>query len=263
MTEPFVTDAAGRPLDVIAVTGMTVDCIVGVYGQERVTPQPLELQASLYLDTRPAASGAGLQGTVDYARLTGELRFLLESCRFRMLETAAEALIRYILAPPTEDSPRAQVQAATVRLAKPQAMEGEARASVQIHRRASELDYVVEQKGFGRVDIIHDGGSYGVYRLRVKPGGAIPTHVHKVMEEHELVLGNGLLLQRVPVRRGTSFHWPKDFPHRYDNPTGTEQTILCVDSPAFIPTDEIELQAELPALTGIPSRRYYPAGDVT
>ena len=256
-----VRDEAGRPLDVVALSGMKVDCIVGVYRAERSTPQPLHVDVALYFDSRPVAAGAGLSGTVDYARLSGELRFLLEACRFQLLEHAAEALLRYVLAPPTPDAPRAQVVAATVRLSKPEALAGAALPSLQLHRRASECAYLVEDKGFGQVDIVHEGPSHGIYRLRVKPGGCIPTHVHRVMEEHELVLGNGLLLQGRPIQRGTAFHWPRDFPHRYDNPTGVAQTVLCVDSPAFIPSDEVEVDVPTAALLPHPGTPYYPGGD--
>lgn len=258
-----VTDASGRPLDVIALEGMRVQCVVGVYADERVRTQPLDVEVELFLDTRPAATGAGLAGTVDYARLAGELRFLLERCHFRMLEQAADALLHYVLAPPTRDAPRAQVQAATVRLRKPDALPGQAVPSVQLHRRADELHFAVEQKSFGAVDVLHESGTFGIYRLRIKPGGCIPTHVHRVMEEHELVLGAGLQLQKAPVRRGTAFKWPRDFAHRYDNPTDTEQTVLCVDSPPFIPTDEVQVSAELASLESVPSQSYYPAGDAS
>lgn len=255
-----VNDDNGRPLDVISLTAMTVDCIVGIYGPERHKTQPLTVRLELFLDTRGAAT-AGISGTVDYARLAGEVRFLLESCRFKLLETAAEALARYILAPPTADAPRARVHAATVELTKPDALPGHAVPSLRVHRRASDMQYAVEKKGFGEVDVVHEGSGYGIYRLRVRPGGFIPTHVHKVMEEHELILGSGLLLQGKPVARGTAFHWPKDFPHRYDNPTATEQTILCVDSPAFIPTDEVEVAQPAGGLTEVKGERYYPTGD--
>ena len=80
---------------------MTVECVICVYGGERHRTQPVTVKLELFLDTR-GASTAGLSGTVDYARLAGEVRFLLESCRFKLLETAAEALARYILAPPTD-----------------------------------------------------------------------------------------------------------------------------------------------------------------
>lgn len=237
---------------------MTVECVVGVYGAERNRTQPLTVKLELFLDTRGVAS---LSGTVDYARLAGEVRFLLECCRFKLLETAAEALARYILAPATADSPHAKVFAVNVELTKPDALPGHAVPSLRIFRRADEVAYTVETKGFGQVDVVHEGAGYGIYRLRVKAGGFIPTHVHKVMEEHELILGSGLLLQGKPVKRGTAFHWPKDFAHRYDNPTSTEQTILCVDSPAFIPTDEVEIAEPQSGLEPVAGESYYPSGD--
>ena len=172
---PSVTDERGRPLDVIEVRGLTVDCIVGVYRRERVAVQPLQLDVALFLDTREAAHAGKLARTVHYGRLEGELRFLLESCRFELLESAAEAVCRYVLAPPTEDSHRAQVHAATVRVTKPQALGGRAIPSLQVHRTADEMHYTAEDKPFGRVDIIQESEGYGIYRLRIRPGGSIST----------------------------------------------------------------------------------------
>ncbi|MCP3139825.1 dihydroneopterin aldolase [Pyxidicoccus xibeiensis] len=255
---PVVTSAQGRPLDVIELRGLTVDCIVGVFNRERFAAQPLRLDVALFLDTRSAATGGRLANTVNYGRLAGELRFLLEACRFELLESSVEAVARYVLAPPTGDVPRAQVQAATVRVTKPHALGGLTVPSLQIHRTAEEMEYAWEDKPFGRVDIIHEGAGYGVYRLRVKPGGTIPTHVHQQMEESELVLGPGLLLQGKPVERGMAFHWQRGFPHRYDNPTATEQTVLCVDRPRFIPADEVETEPPAEGLAPVTGYSYYP-----
>ncbi|MBJ6763598.1 dihydroneopterin aldolase [Myxococcaceae bacterium JPH2] len=255
---PSVTDAQGRPLDVIEVRGLTVDCIVGIYNRERVAPQPLRLDVALFLDTRSAAVGGKLASTVHYGRLLGELRFLLEACRFELLESAGEAICRYILAPPTQDAPRAQVQAVTVRITKPEALRRFAVPSLQVHRTAREMNYVVEEKHFGRVDIIHEGANYGVYRLRVKPGGFIPTHRHERMEESELMIGSGLLLQGRPVARGMAFLWAPGFVHRYDNPTAIEQTVLCVDRPRFIPSDEVETEPPEGGLVPAVGTTFYP-----
>ena len=255
-----VCDAAGRPLDVVALAGLQVACIVGVYGSERRKPQPLQVDVRLYLDRGPA-DDEGLSATVDYAQLAGELRFLLERARFRTLEGATEALLRYLLAPPTADVARAPVQAATVRLTKPQALGGLAVPTVERHRHRADYVYEAEEKPFGRVDLLYVTPSLGIYRLRVKPGACIPTHVHRVMEEHELVLGSGLLLQGRPVARGTAFAWPHDFPHRYDNPAAIEQTVLCIDSPAFIAADEVEVSVPAAELIWSDGVRYYPGED--
>jgi dihydroneopterin aldolase len=95
----------------------------------------------------------------------------------------------------------------------------------------------------------------------VKPGGTIATHVHRMMDEHELVLGSALLLQGSPVTRGTAFHWPHHFPHRYDNPSEVEQTVLCIDSPPFTPSDEVEVEVPLADLPPVVGRMYYPSDD--
>jgi len=248
------------PLDKIELTGLVVDCIVGVYPAERLIPQPLHLDLELHLDTRAAARGGALSATVDYARLAGELRFLLESCRFLLLETAAEALCRYILAPATADAPHALIEAVELRLTKPQARAGGAVPSLTIRRERAEFTLEVEDKAFGKVDVVHVTKGCGVYRLRVAPQQSIPIHVHRIMDERELVLGDKLHLQGRPVRSGTAIHWPHHLPHRYDNPSDTEQTILCVDRPSFIADDEVPA-AEPDGGLVMPSTQHYWSAD--
>jgi dihydroneopterin aldolase len=258
---PGVVDGRGRPLDVIELRGLRVHCIVGVYPKERGTPQVLEVDVALHLDTRSAGEGGAIRNSVDYARLAGELRFLLESAAFRLLESAAEALCRYIVAPPTQDGARAQVQAVTLRLAKPEALEGAARPSLTVHRTPDDFRYEREEKPFGEVDVIYQDRAVGIYRLRIGPGKSIVTHEHRQMEEAEMVLGGGLLLQGQPVPPGTAFRWPRHFPHRYDNPQDAEQTVLCVDRPAFIPEDEVEVPVPEGGLQVLHGVSYYPSGE--
>lgn len=233
-------DDKGKPLDVILIDQLSVDCIVGVYPDERHTLQPLHIDLALHLDTREAARGS-LNASIDYARLSGEIRFLLESCRFSLLESAADAIARYVLAPPTPDVARARPVAVDIRLQKPKALAGRGIPALQITRRADEMEYGVEHKPFGEVDIIFELPDCGIYRLKVAPGTTLPTHIHRVMEERELILGDQLRLQNQPVRAGQAFTWPKEWAHRYENPSAVAQTILCVDRPSFQPEDEIEV----------------------
>jgi hypothetical protein len=66
------------------------------------------------------------------------------------------------------------------------------------------------------------------------------------MEEGELIMSDGLLLQKQPVEAGMAHIWPKHFVHEYSNPTDLERSILCVNAPKFIPSDERLVQnAEL------------------
>jgi dihydroneopterin aldolase len=231
--------------DVIAIRHLAVDCVVGVYPHERDTPQPLVLDVELSLDTEAAARAERLSRTIDYDFTARQIAFLLQNCRFRLLETAAHALAKYLLAPPPQGIKRAPASSLRLRLTKPEALGGEAVPSLEIVRDADWATFSGrEDTAFGTVDVIHETQDAGIYRLNVAPGRGIPLHVHRVMNEAEMVLGTGLRCQGRPVARGTVHRWPHDAPHFYENPTDKVQTILCVDSPRFIPDDEIPVDAE-------------------
>lgn len=230
--------------DVITIEALRVDCVVGVYPHERDRPQPLEVDVELHLDTRRAGAEERLDHTVDYAAAANQIAFLLQTCRFHTLETAAHVLARYLLAPPSPGIQRAQIDQATIRLVKPYALGGHGVPALRVTRRAEEITLREEDKPWGRVDVIQETRRAGVYRLHVAPGSQIPLHVHERMRESELILGEGLLCQGRPAAPGTVYRWPKGAAHRYENPTDSWQSILCVDSPPFIPTDEIEVEGE-------------------
>ena len=61
-------------------------------------------------------------------------------------------------------------------------------------------------------------------------------------------------------RDRSGLRWPKQFPHRYDNPMPIEQSILCVDRPAFLPHDEVEVETPSEGLQPVAGKSYYPAG---
>jgi dihydroneopterin aldolase len=248
----------GQIHDVIQLRDMEVSCIIGCYPDERLQPQPLLLDLILRMppDLAPDTHRT-LDNTFDYARLAGMARFLLQRGRFILLESAALALCRTILAPPTPDAPCLRPSAATVRLSKPRALGGNGIPSVTVTRRAGDMHYRQEHRPFGRVDILHEQPDLGIYRLRVAPGGCIDTSVHRVLQEDELILGNQLLLQNQPVAPGSGFAWPRDHPHRYDNPGDIEQTILCIDRPALFEADEIATPAPEPGLQPGPSETFY------
>jgi dihydroneopterin aldolase len=230
--------------DRIRIRGIEVECVVGVYPHERDTPQPLRVDVDLWLDTERAAKRERLRASVDYAAVTAQVRFLLTSCRFRMLETAAHALLRYLLAPPALGEKRAPVARARIVLEKPEALGGAAVPSLEVEREAAWVELTQEEKPFGVVDVIHETREAGIYRLNVAPGAEIPLHVHRVMRESEMVLSAGLLCQDEPVLPGTIHRWRKGAAHRYANPTRRWQTILCVDAPRFIESDEILVAAD-------------------
>tara|TARA_B100001750_G_scaffold227843_1_gene221819 strand:+ start:1847 stop:2653 length:807 start_codon:yes stop_codon:yes gene_type:complete len=241
---PSSRDDADPHADVVRIQGLTVDCVVGLYPHERHASQPLQVDLAMTLDTEAAASTERVGATVDYAAITSQVVFLLRSCRFRLLETAAHVLARYLLAPPAPGEVRAALDAVEVRLKKPGALRGFATPSLTIRRTKAWAVFDQEDKPWGTVDIVQETKDAGIYRLNVAPGATIPLHVHQQMRESEMVLTKGILCQGEPCRQGTVHRWPRGAKHVYENPTKRWQSILCVDLPRFDPTDEVEVQGE-------------------
>jgi dihydroneopterin aldolase len=115
--------------DLLRVDDVEVHCVIGVYAEERTTPQALRVSLALALDAGRAAHSGNLEDTVDYARLFGQLRFVLQRGAFRLLETAAEALCAVVLASePT-------LAAVTLTLKKPGALGGNGVPALSLTRR--------------------------------------------------------------------------------------------------------------------------------
>jgi dihydroneopterin aldolase len=236
-------------MDRMELSGLEVECVVGVYPRERHVPQKLRIDVCMELDLERGARREAVSASVDYAAVASQLEFLLTSCEFRMIETAAHVLSCYLLAPPALGERRAQVERVRVRLTKPGALRGVALPSVEMVRERAWASATLrhEQKPFGTVDIIHETRDAGIYRLNVAPGRGIPLHKHELMRESEMVLSEGLLCQHKPAPSGTVHRWPKRAAHCYENPTERYQTILCVDAPSFIESDEIPVHDEAPS----------------
>jgi dihydroneopterin aldolase len=230
--------------DVIALEGLVVDCVVGVYPHERDEPQPLRVDLYMELPTRRAGEFERLRDSVDYAAIAKQVAFVLTTCRFGMLETAAHALSRLLLAAPALGERRAQIEGLRLRLTKPSALGGHAVPYLEVRRDASDVTLEIEETRFGRADIVFETRDAGIYRLNIAPHSNIPLHVHRTMRESELILSDGLLCQGKRMAPFTIHHWPLGAAHRYDNPTSRYQTILCVDSPPFNPEDEVEVGGE-------------------
>jgi len=127
-----LSQITGRPLDAITLRDLTVECIIGVHPEEKIRPQTLKLDVSLYLDTSVAAGSGILSRTVDYSLVAKQLTFILTHSRFHLLESAAEALGIFLLTTPGDDAPT--IHAIELEIRKPQALAGIAEPAVRIFR---------------------------------------------------------------------------------------------------------------------------------
>jgi dihydroneopterin aldolase len=231
-------------MDCIELNGLEVDCVVGVYPRERHMPQRLRLDLGMYLSTELAGRKEMISASIDYSAIAAQIGFLLRSCEFRMIETAAHAIARYLLAPPAPDERRAQIERLRLRVTKPFALGETAQPSLLIERDRHWVELAREAKPYGFVEVVHETRDAGIYRLNIAPGQSIPLHYHKLMRESEMILTEGLWCQRKAAPAGAAHRWPLGAKHGYDNPSDRYQSILCVDAPRFIPSDEIEVDGE-------------------
>ena len=110
MSEP------GMP-DRLSLIGMRFAGRHGVHAEEKVTPQPFEVDVVLHADLEPAADSDDLGATVDYGALFELVRGIVEGGSYDLIEALAGAIARAVLAV----TPPEMVDAVEVRVRKPEA----------------------------------------------------------------------------------------------------------------------------------------------
>jgi dihydroneopterin aldolase len=228
----------------LVVSNLDVECIIGVWDHEKQTPQRIGVDVRLLFDGSAAAQTDALSSTINYAQLTDAVAFILQHGRFELLETASQMLWSYLMlgSLPSQTAPSASF--AEVILTKYDALPGPTLAKIT-HRGERGL-YVSgkEVHAWGTVDIARENERLGVYRLNIAPGQTLPLHHHEVMKEAELIIDPGLMLVELDtgpkqVEPGTVFRWSSHHVHGYRNESEQWASILCIDSPPFIPSDEV------------------------
>ncbi len=236
----------------ISLDNLRFRCILGILPEERLHPQKISIDLKMFFNTRTPAYSQNLKDSVDYAQIFLEMNFILLAAEFDLLETAAECLASYLLAPTLPELKRVQVKRIELHVKKIGALKNHGTPGVFIIRNRGDYYYRQEISRFGSTDVIFDNDQLGLYRLHVAPGLKIPRHYHSKLDEAEMPLTSGLSLQGMPAAQNSMFFWPKKFVHEYENLTTEEQIILCLDRPAFIPSDEIETTEPLSCLDNLP-----------
>ena len=118
--------------DRIVLANMRFQGRHGYYEREMLTPQPFEVDIELVLNLQPAGVDDDLEKTVDYGKVYGAVRQIVESTSYRLLEALAEAISHELLSD-------FEVVEVGVRVRKPQVQVGGPLdyAGVQIWRQRS------------------------------------------------------------------------------------------------------------------------------
>jgi dihydroneopterin aldolase len=84
-------------MDLIFITGLRVETIIGVFDWERQVRQPVVLDLEMAADVARAAASDDVADTLDYKAVSKRLIGFIEQSSFELVETLAEAVARIVL----------------------------------------------------------------------------------------------------------------------------------------------------------------------
>ena len=85
-------------MDIVFITGLRADTVIGVYDWERRIRQTVVLDLELASDNRRAAASDGIGDALDYAAISARLLSFIEESEFQLIETLAEQVAALVLA---------------------------------------------------------------------------------------------------------------------------------------------------------------------
>jgi dihydroneopterin aldolase len=242
--------------DKLILSRFVVQCHLGMSRAERSHTQGVSIELSMFFDIRAAAETGRLQSSVDYVRSLGELRFLLENGQFILIETAAEALARYLLRTPGPDAPRAAISAVQLKLSKPEALP-DVLPALEIYRTVEDHKRAVTQTAFGSIEKIIQVPDCAVHVVTLRPNHQLMVRGTSEHTENELVLGSDLKIQNRLASTGSGYSWTDDGVRVYENRSAISQSLIHISHPALTPWENVSDFTEK-LLAREASREYYP-----
>lgn len=82
--------------DCIFIENLEMDAIIGVLAHERVQPQPVQLDLSLYFDVKTAGTNDALPDTIDYADICEKLTAFISQSKFNLIEKLADSICEWL-----------------------------------------------------------------------------------------------------------------------------------------------------------------------
>jgi dihydroneopterin aldolase len=150
--------------DTITIRDLKVDCIIGILPNERKTPQQLLVDVEIVMDLTQAAATSHISRTLDYALVGRQVRFILETGKFELLESAALAICCW-LAAPVPTAHLYYVDSAAVTIRKPAALDGIGIPEVSLRRFSRDIPVVSRKHGDINEDILFTSDRVAVMRL--------------------------------------------------------------------------------------------------
>lgn len=154
-------------IDVIRIRRLELDCIVGIRPQEREHRQRMRLDIGLHADLSQAGRTGRISLTVDYDQVAHEVALLLSFRHYHLIEMAAEEVSAMLL------GLHAGVRRVDLRIEKPGALEGRARAaSVEVRRTPKDYPVSVRPAPHGQDELLLETREARLEIVRIDPGAS-------------------------------------------------------------------------------------------
>jgi FolB domain-containing protein len=106
-------------MDEVFIKDLSVQAIIGINPDERVTPQEVLINVVLYVDTRPAARSDDIADAANYGTLAKRIVSMVKASQFFLVEKLASEVMHLCLADKRVERARVTVEKPTaVRVAR-------------------------------------------------------------------------------------------------------------------------------------------------
>ena len=119
-------------MDKILIEGLQLRALIGVYDWERTQTQRLIADVELQTDLSEPGDSDKVADTVDYAKVAKCIEQIVNQSEFELLEALSYAIIRELFK-------RFPIHVVTLKLSKPDILEGADNVAVMLTRTAAEV----------------------------------------------------------------------------------------------------------------------------
>lgn len=84
-------------MDIIYISDLRIDTVIGIYDWERRTTQTIILDIEMGTDIKKAAATDTIENTLDYKAVTKRLISFVKESEFQLVETLAEKITEILL----------------------------------------------------------------------------------------------------------------------------------------------------------------------
>jgi dihydroneopterin aldolase len=119
-------------MDTIFVSGLTTECIIGIWDWERRVKQKVVVDVEMATDIRKAARSDSIDDTLDYKKVSKRLLQFVGESQFQLVETLTERIAELVVR-------EFDVAWVRVRLNKQGAIRGSRDVGIQIERRREDF----------------------------------------------------------------------------------------------------------------------------